>query len=53
MLPGSRNRPISNLDEKFPWTAPDVFVAPNATVIGEVDINVRSSVMFGAVVRGA
>jgi carbonic anhydrase/acetyltransferase-like protein (isoleucine patch superfamily) len=41
-----------NLFEKHPWTSPDVFVAPNATVVGDVDINLKSSVMYGAVVRG-
>ncbi len=41
-----------NLLEKFPWVSPDAFVAPNATVVGEVDINTKSSVMYGAVVRG-
>lgn len=30
----------------------DVFVAPNAAVIGAVDIGTRSSVMYGAVIRG-
>ena len=29
-----------------------VFVAPNATVVGKVDINQSSSVWYGAVVRG-
>ena len=41
-----------NLYEKHPWTSPDVFVAPNATVVGSVDINSKSSVLYGAVVRG-
>jgi gamma-carbonic anhydrase len=48
----SRHRPIMNLFEKHPWTSPDVFVAPNATVVGDVDINLKSNVMYGAVVRG-
>ncbi len=30
---------------------PDVFVAPNATVIGRTSIAIRSSVWYGAVVR--
>jgi len=32
--------------------SPDVFVAPNATVIGGVSLGSRASVMYGAVVRG-
>lgn len=50
--PFSRHRNIMNLYNKHPWTSPDVFVAPNASVIGHVDINVKSSVWYGAVVRG-
>ena len=49
----SKHRSVSNLFELHPWTSPDAFVAPNATVIGDVSINLRSSVMYGAVVRGA
>jgi gamma-carbonic anhydrase len=30
----------------------DVFIAPNATVIGDVEIGEESSVWFGAVIRG-
>jgi carbonic anhydrase/acetyltransferase-like protein (isoleucine patch superfamily) len=30
---------------------PDVFVAPNATVVGRASIALRSSVWYGAVVR--
>jgi gamma-carbonic anhydrase len=37
---------------RHPWVSPDAFVAPNATVVGRVDVNTRSSVMYGAVVRG-
>lgn len=48
----SRHRSVSNLFDKHPWMSPDVYVAPNATVIGSVDINMSSSVMYGAVVRG-
>jgi carbonic anhydrase/acetyltransferase-like protein (isoleucine patch superfamily) len=35
-----------------PKLAPDVFVAPNATVIGDVEMGAQSSVWFGSVVRG-
>jgi hypothetical protein len=34
-----------NLFDKHPWSSPDVFVAPNATVVGTVDINTKSAVM--------
>jgi carbonic anhydrase/acetyltransferase-like protein (isoleucine patch superfamily) len=43
---------IHSLGEKVPKLAPSVFVAPNATVIGDVVIGGDSSVWFGAVVRG-
>jgi carbonic anhydrase/acetyltransferase-like protein (isoleucine patch superfamily) len=32
--------------------ASDVFIAPNATVLGDVTLNAQSSIWFGAVVRG-
>jgi len=35
-----------------PKIAPDVFVADNATVIGDVVLGARASVWFGAVLRG-
>lgn len=35
-----------------PDIAPDVFVAENATIIGEVEIGAQSSVWFQAVIRG-
>jgi len=50
--PYARHRSVMNLFNKHPWASPDVFVAPNATVVGSVDINTKSSVMYGAVVRG-
>ena len=38
------------------WSAPDVsqaaFVAPNATVIGQIEIGPGASIWYGAVVRG-
>lgn len=36
----------------FPTIAEDVFVADNATIIGEVEIGAESSVWFSAVIRG-
>lgn len=37
---------------KHPKIAPSAFVAPNAVVIGEVEIGAEASIWFGAVVRG-
>jgi len=37
---------------KYPKISPSAFVAPNATVIGDVVIGKNSSVWFGSVVRG-
>ncbi|MBI5162884.1 MAG: gamma carbonic anhydrase family protein [Magnetospirillum sp.] len=37
---------------KLPTIAPDVFVAPTAVVIGDVEIGGESSVWFNCVIRG-
>jgi len=50
--PFSRHRAVSNLFEKHPAVEGDVFVAPNATVVGRVVLATRASVMYGAVLRG-
>jgi carbonic anhydrase/acetyltransferase-like protein (isoleucine patch superfamily) len=39
-------------DGRSPQIADDVFVAPNAVIIGDVEIGPGSSVWFGAVLRG-
>lgn len=58
LLPTRRRRPIAAgqcqlaTACRHPWVENDVFVAPNASVIGRVDINTRSSVWYGAVIRG-
>ncbi len=39
-------------DGKEPRVADDAFVAPNATLIGDVVLEAESSVWFGAVLRG-
>ena len=36
----------------LPQVAPDAFIAPNATLIGDVAIGARSSVWFNVVMRG-
>ena len=38
--------------DKVPQVAPDAYVAPNATLIGDVTIGEGASVWFGAVLRG-
>lgn len=43
---------ICALDDRAPEIAPDAWVAPNATVIGDVSLGAESSVWFGAVLRG-
>ena len=48
----SRHRPIMNLYDQRPTLSSDVFIAPSASVIGKVLIDNRSSVWYGAVVRG-
>jgi carbonic anhydrase/acetyltransferase-like protein (isoleucine patch superfamily) len=37
---------------KTPQIAPDVFVAENATIIGDVEIGPGASIWYGAVLRG-
>jgi carbonic anhydrase/acetyltransferase-like protein (isoleucine patch superfamily) len=43
---------IYALDNRVPQLAEDVYVAPNATVIGDVRLAAQASVWFGAVLRG-
>ena len=44
--------PIYGFNGKEPQVAEDVFVAPTATVIGDVLLESEASVWFGAVLRG-
>ena len=44
--------PIIPFADVLPRVAPDCFVAPNAFVIGDVEIGAGSSVWFGTVIRG-
>jgi carbonic anhydrase/acetyltransferase-like protein (isoleucine patch superfamily) len=44
--------PIYAYKGKTPRLGRDVFVAPNATVIGDVELGDEASVWFGAVLRG-
>lgn len=41
-----------NLYDKRPVIAHDVFVAPNATVIGDVEICNDASIWYNVVIRG-
>ncbi|WP_300296711.1 gamma carbonic anhydrase family protein [Ferrovibrio sp.] len=43
---------VLSFGDRHPAIAPDAFVAPNATVIGDTDIGARSSIWFGCVLRG-
>jgi carbonic anhydrase/acetyltransferase-like protein (isoleucine patch superfamily) len=43
---------IIKYDEKMPRLADGVFIADNASVIGDVEIGKDSSVWFGSVIRG-
>ena len=39
-------------DDKEPQVAPGAFIAPTAVLIGDVVVEERASVWFGAVLRG-
>jgi carbonic anhydrase/acetyltransferase-like protein (isoleucine patch superfamily) len=43
---------IYTVEGRTPRLAPDAYVAPGATVIGDVELGARASVWFGAVLRG-
>jgi carbonic anhydrase/acetyltransferase-like protein (isoleucine patch superfamily) len=43
---------IYSLDRLAPRLGRDVYVAPNATVVGDVDLGDEVSIWFGAVLRG-
>ena len=42
---------IYSIDGKTPDIASDAWVAPGATIIGDVQLQSKSSVWFGAVIR--
>ena len=44
--------PTYDLDGVSPQIDPEAWIAPNATVIGNVEIGARASIWFGAVLRG-
>ncbi|MEP7219220.1 MAG: gamma carbonic anhydrase family protein, partial [Bacteroidota bacterium] len=43
---------IIPFEGKMPRIAPDVFIAPGARIIGDVEIGEASSVWFNVVIRG-
>ena len=47
-----RHRPLMNLFDQRPLIHDNVFVAPNATVIGNVNVMDSASIWYGAVVCG-
>ena len=49
----SRAQTIAPFGGKVPTLGEDVFVAPNASVSGDVTLGAGSSVWYGAVIRGA
>jgi carbonic anhydrase/acetyltransferase-like protein (isoleucine patch superfamily) len=44
--------PLYRFDDHEPQVASSAFVAPNATLVGAVELGAESSVWFGAVLRG-
>jgi len=48
----NRHRRVTNLYDKLPAIAQDVFIAPSASVMGLVNLSQGASVWYGAVLRG-
>lgn len=48
----SRHRPAMPLSGKQPKLPPSAFVAPSASIVGDVTLGEHSSVWYGAVLRG-
>lgn len=48
----TRHRTIQNLIDKVPKVPASAFVAPSASIIGNVTIGENSSVWYGCVLRG-
>ncbi|URE07551.1 bacterial transferase hexapeptide domain containing protein [Musa troglodytarum] len=48
----SRHRTLMNIFDKVPNVHKDAFVAPSASVIGDVQVGQRSSIWYGCVLRG-
>ena len=50
--PLSRHRQIMPLYDLVPVILPDTFIAPNASIIGEVVVGLESTIWYGAILRG-
>ncbi|KAH9320069.1 hypothetical protein KI387_021838, partial [Taxus chinensis] len=48
----SRHRPLMNLYDKAPNVAKDAFVAPSASLVGDVKVGQGSSIWYGCILRG-
>ncbi|PSS36489.1 Gamma carbonic anhydrase [Actinidia chinensis var. chinensis] len=48
----SRHRTLMNLFDKVPVVDKDAFVAPGASIIGDVQVGIGSSIWYGCVLRG-
>jgi carbonic anhydrase/acetyltransferase-like protein (isoleucine patch superfamily) len=48
----NRHRTVMNLGEKIPGMTTSTFVAPSASVIGDVTIGPGSSIWYGSILRG-
>lgn len=48
----SRHRTLMNVFDKAPVVDKDVFVAPSASIIGDVQVGRGSSIWYGCVLRG-
>lgn len=47
-----KHRPVMPLEGTYGKVAPDAFVAPSATIVGDVEVHDGASVWYNAVVRG-
>lgn len=48
----NRHRRITNLYDKVPSVGSEAFVAPTASVIGDVVVGEKATIWYGAVVKG-
>jgi gamma-carbonic anhydrase len=48
----NRHRRIMNLYDKTPKVGSNTFIAPNASVIGDVEVGDNTSIWYGTVLRG-
>lgn len=52
LIPVSRHRTLMNLFNKTPTVDKDAFVAPSASLIGDVHVGRNASIWYGCVLRG-